>query len=107
MIFFTIVPLILLFLYDYEKMENRAEEQKQSNLIKLNKQLEECSQGGKNECSLLRDKIKLEEEKKPLMFSLFLIWVSESLGTFFDNFGIYNIFISILIIIIIIGTIIN
>ena len=27
MIFFTIVPLILLFLYDYEKMENRAEEQ--------------------------------------------------------------------------------
>ena len=46
---------------------------------------------GKNECSLLRDKIKLEEEKKPLMFSLFLIWVSESLGTFFDNFGIYNI----------------
>ena len=106
MIFFTIVPLILLFLYDYEKMENRAEEQKQSNLIKLNKQLEECSQGGKNECSLLRDKIKLEEEKKPLMFSLFLIWVSESLGTFFDNFGIYNIFISILIIILI-ATIIN
>ena len=59
-------------------------------MIKLNKQLEECSQGGKNECSLLRDKIKLEEEKKPLMFSLLLIWVSESLGTFFDNSKLYG-----------------
>ena len=63
-VFLTIIPLILLFLYDYEKMEFRAEEQKKANLIKLNKQLEECSQAGKkNECSLLKDKIKLEEEK--------------------------------------------
>ena len=97
----TIVPLILLFLYDYEKMENRAEEQKKSNLIKLNEQYKECTESGRSECSLLKDKINLEKEKKPLMSSLFLSLVSESIGMFINDFGLYNIFISILILIII------
>jgi hypothetical protein len=88
--------ILILFVKDYDKLQERAIEMEITNMNKLQEMLKVCKQNQKD-CRFEEKKIEMLENKKPFITSLFLIWLTDNFNTFINNLGIQNIIILILI----------
>lgn len=93
---FIIGVVLILFINDYDKLQERAVEMKLEEVDAIEKKLKNCKEKKKN-CNVYRKKIDNIENRKPFVTSLLLIWLTENFDVFINNLGIQNIIILILV----------
>lgn len=99
-LFFFMLILISVFIYDKKSVEMKIMEDKFPEIENLEKQLKECFKNGSGKpCEIIKKKIQIVKERKPSLISMFFIWISDALISIFKSISLYNFILLIILLI--------